>query len=33
MKIPLDLPKPTTDVLLRAYRSLCYGQIRTVEQP
>lgn len=33
VKIPLDLPKPTTDVLLRAYRSLCYGQIRLVEQP
>ena len=32
VRIPLDLPKPTTDVLLRAYRSLCYGQIRRVEQ-
>lgn len=31
VKIPLDLPKPTTDVLLRAYRSLCFGQIFRVE--
>lgn len=27
VRIPRDLPKPTTDVLLRAYKSLCYGRI------
>lgn len=27
IRIPLDLPKPTTDVLRRAYRSLCWGRI------
>lgn len=27
IKIPLDLPKPTTEILLRAYRGLCYGRI------
>jgi hypothetical protein len=26
-RIPLDLPRPTTEVLLRAYRSLCHGRI------
>lgn len=27
IKIPRDLPRPTTDVMLRAYRSLCYGRV------
>ncbi|MDF1837106.1 MAG: hypothetical protein P1V35_04500 [Planctomycetota bacterium] len=27
LRIPLDLPVPTTDVMLRVYRSLSYGQI------
>ncbi len=27
IRIPLDLPVPTTDVMLRAYRSLSYGRI------
>lgn len=27
IRIPLDLPRPTQDVLLRAYRSLEYGRI------
>ena len=27
IKIPLDLRKPTTDVMLRAYESLCWGRI------
>ncbi len=27
LRIPLDLPVPTTDVMLRAYRSLSYGRI------
>ena len=31
LRIPLDLPKPTTDVMLRAYRSLCYGRINQVD--
>lgn len=31
VRIPLDLPKPTTDVLVRAYRSLCYGRISTID--
>jgi len=30
-KIPRDLPKPTTDVLRRAYRSLCYGRVEEEE--
>ena len=25
--IPLDIPEPTTEVLLRSYKSLCYGRI------
>lgn len=27
IRIPLDLPRPTTDVLLRAYKALSYGRI------
>ncbi len=27
VRVPLDLPRPTTDVLLRTYRSLCYGRV------
>jgi Bacteroidetes VLRF1 release factor len=27
IKIPRDLPKPTTEILLRAYRGLCYGRV------
>lgn len=27
IKIPRDLPKPTTEILLRAYRGLCFGRI------
>jgi hypothetical protein len=27
IRIPLDLPKPTTDVLLRTYKALSYGRI------
>ena len=27
IKVPLDLPVPTTEVLLRTYKSLCYGKI------
>jgi len=27
IRIPRDLPVPTTDVMLRAYRSLCYGSV------
>ncbi|MFT7678452.1 MAG: hypothetical protein ACI8QC_002445 [Planctomycetota bacterium] len=27
VRVPLDLPVPTTDVLLRTYKSLCYGRI------
>ena len=30
-KIPLDLPRPTRDVLLRAYRSLEYGSVEPKE--
>lgn len=30
IKIPRDLPKPTTEILLRAYRGLCYGRLETV---
>ncbi|MFT5284626.1 MAG: hypothetical protein ACI8TQ_000783 [Planctomycetota bacterium] len=31
IKVPLDLPVPTTEVLLRTYKSLCYGKLeRTV---
>ena len=29
VKIPLDLPRPTTDILLRAYRRLCWGRLET----
>lgn len=29
IRIPRDLPKPSQDVLRRAYRSLCYGRIET----
>ena len=31
VRIPLDLPRPTTDVLLRAYRSCEYGRLERVE--
>ncbi len=31
VRIPLDLPRPTVDVLLRTYRSLEYGRIETKE--
>ena len=31
VRIPRDLPKPTTDVLLRTYKSLCYGRIDEVD--
>jgi hypothetical protein len=27
VRIPLDLPRPTTEVLLRAYKSLSHGRI------
>ena len=27
VRIPLDLPVPTTDVLLRTYRALCFGRV------
>jgi len=30
LRIPRDLPKPTTEVLLRAYRGLGYGRIERV---
>jgi len=30
-RVPLDLPTPTTDVLLRAYKTLCYGRIESRE--
>jgi len=33
VRIPQDLPVPTTDVMLRAYRSLCYGRITTTPKP
>jgi len=33
IKIPRDLPKPTTEILLRAYKSLCYGRIERGELP
>ncbi|MCA8979367.1 MAG: hypothetical protein H6831_00360 [Planctomycetes bacterium] len=29
VKIPRDLPKPTTEILLRAYRGLCYGRLES----
>ncbi|MEZ5977469.1 MAG: hypothetical protein R3F34_04545 [Planctomycetota bacterium] len=31
VRIPRDLPRPTTEVLLRAQRSILYGRIETVE--
>ncbi len=31
LRIPLDLPVPTTNVLLRAYKSLCYGKIERTD--
>ncbi|MFT5288354.1 MAG: hypothetical protein ACI8QS_000648 [Planctomycetota bacterium] len=27
VKIPRDIPRPTTDVLMRIYRGLCYGRL------
>ncbi len=33
VKIPLDLPRPTTEVLLRTYRSLEYGRIEGIAGP
>lgn len=32
VRIPRDLPRPTTDVLLRAYRGLCYGRLENAER-
>ncbi len=29
-RIPLDIPKPTTAILLRTYTSLCYGRVMSV---
>ena len=31
VRVPLDLPVPTTDVLLRTYKSLCYGRVEEEE--
>lgn len=33
IRIPLDLPVPTTEVLLRTYRRMSYGRIRTGRLP
>jgi hypothetical protein len=31
IRIPLDLPKPTTSIMLRAYKSLCYGRVERAD--
>jgi hypothetical protein len=32
VRIPRDLPIPTTEVMLRAYRSVCYGRVTCEEE-
>lgn len=29
LRVPLDVPVPTTDVMLRTYKSLCYGRVES----
>ena len=31
VRIPLDLPRPTTSLLLRTYRGLCHGRVEVAE--
>ncbi|MFT4538031.1 MAG: hypothetical protein ACI841_004835 [Planctomycetota bacterium] len=31
VRVPLDLPVPTTDVMLRTYKSMCYGRIERLD--
>ncbi len=33
IRIPLDMPKPNSEVLLRTYRSLCYARLESLAPP